>query len=64
VTFHEDQSRIRSGCGPDVMSLFRKLALTILKKDTTIKDNIRGKRLRAGWNLNDLKKILLAFQAF
>jgi predicted transposase YbfD/YdcC len=64
VTFHEDQSRIRSGCGPQVMSLFRKLALTILKKDTTIKDNIRGKRLRAGWNLNDLKKILLAFQAF
>jgi predicted transposase YbfD/YdcC len=64
VTFHKDQSRIRSGCGPHVMSLFRKLALTILKNDTPINDNIRGRSLCTGWNLNDLRKILLAFQAF
>jgi hypothetical protein len=34
-----------------------------LKSDTTIKDNVRGKRLLAGWNLNNLEGILLGFQA-
>lgn len=63
VTFAEDASRIRKGSGSEITSVFRRLALSILKSDTTIKDNIRGKRLTAGWNLNKLKDILLAFQA-
>ena len=46
-----------------IISAFRRLSLSILKSDTTIKDNVRGKRLLAGWNLNNLKKILSAFQA-
>jgi len=63
VTFTEDASRIRRGNGPEITSIFRRLALSILKSDTTIKDNVRGKRLLAGWNLDNLKGILLAFQA-
>lgn len=63
VTFAEDASRIRKGNGPEIISAFRRLSLSILKSDTTIKDNVRGKRLLAGWNLNNLKKILSAFQA-
>lgn len=63
VTFAEDASRIRKGNGPEIISVFRRLALSILKRDTTVKDNIRGKRLTAGWDLNKLKGILLAFQA-
>lgn len=63
VTFAEDASRIRKGSGSEITSVFRRLALSILKSDTTIKDNIRGKRLTAGWNLNKMKGILLAFQA-
>ena len=63
VTFAEDASRIRKGSGSEITSVFRRLALSILKSDTTIKDNIRGKRLTAGWNLNKMKAILLAFQA-
>lgn len=63
VTFTEDASRIRRGNGPEITSIFRRLALSILKSDTTIKDNVRGKRLLAGWNLDKLKGILLAFQA-
>lgn len=63
VTFAEDASRIRKGSGSEITSVFRRLALSILKSDTTIKDNIRGKRLTAGWNLNKMKDILLAFQA-
>lgn len=63
VTFTEDASRIRKGNGPEITSIFRRLALSILKSDTTVKDNIRGKRLTAGWDLSKLKGILLAFQA-
>jgi len=63
VTFAEDASRIRKGNGPEIISVFRRLALSILKSDTTVKDNVRGKRLTAGWDLDKLKGILLAFQA-
>ncbi len=62
VTFAEDSSRIRKRNGPEIISVFRRLALSILKADTTVKDNARGKRLIAGWNLDKLKGILLAFQ--
>ena len=63
VTFSEDASRIRKRKGPEISSALRRLALSILKADTTIKDNVRGKRLIAGWNLQKLKGILNAFQA-
>lgn len=63
VTFTEDASRIRKGNGPEIIAALRRLSLSILKSDTTIKDNVRGKRLLAGWNLDNLKGILLAFQA-
>lgn len=61
VTFREDDSRIRKGSGPEIASLFRKLALNILKQDTTIKSSIRGKRLQAGWNNDVLEAILAGF---
>lgn len=63
VTFTEDASRIRKKQGPEIAAAMRRLALSILKSDRTIRDNVRGKRLRAGWNLDNLKGILLAFQA-
>ena len=63
VTFTEDRSRIRKGHGQEMISVFRRFALSILKNDTTIKDNIRGKRRLAGWNVNYVKGILLALQA-
>jgi hypothetical protein len=61
--FAEDGSRIRKGNGPEIISAFRRLSLSTLKSDTTVKDNVRGKRLLAGWNLNNLKTFLSAFQA-
>ena len=63
VTFAEDASRIRKQNGQEIISIFRRLALSILKSNNTIKDNVRGKRLLAGWNLDNLKGILSAFQA-
>ena len=61
VTFREDDSRIRKGNGPEISSMFRKLALNILQRDTTLKSSIRGKRLQAGWNNEVLEAILAGF---
>jgi len=58
VTFNEDQCRIRKGNGPEIASMFRRLAINILEQDTTLKSSIRGKRLLAGWNNAALEAIL------
>ena len=50
VTFAEDPSRIRRGTSPEISAAIRRTALNILQRDTTVKDNIRGKRMRAGWD--------------
>ena len=61
VTFAEDASRIRQGSAPEISSALRRMALNILQQDTTVKDNIRGKRLRAGWDEQVLERIWSAF---
>jgi len=64
VTFAEDKSRIRRGNGPEIAAVFRRLALTVLKQDTTMKkSSIRGKRLQAGWNNDALQAILTGIPA-
>lgn len=63
VTFTEDASRIRSDSGPVISGAFRRMALNILRSDTTVKDNMRGKRLRAAWNDDVRDKILAGFAA-
>lgn len=61
VTFSEDRSRIRSGNGPEIASIFRKLALLVLQQDTTSRGSLRGKRLQAGWNEDFLERLLCGF---
>ena len=61
VIFAEDRSRIRSGSGPEIASLFRKLALLVLQQDTTSRGSLRGKRLQAGWNEEFLERLLCGF---
>jgi len=61
VTFAEDQSRIRKGASPEISAAFRRMALNILQQDTTLKENIRGKRLRAGWDDKVLDAIYAGF---
>ena len=63
VTFAEDQSRIRRGHGPEIAGVLRRLALSILQKDTTLKASLRGKRLIAGWNEHALARMITAFAA-
>ena len=61
VTFSEDRSRIRKGSGPEIAGIFRRLALTVLEQDTSLKSSIRGKRLQAGWNESILEGIFTGF---
>ena len=61
VTFGEDSSRIRKGTGPEISSVFRRLALTILQRDTSIKDNIRGKRKRCSWDDSLLTQLIRGY---
>lgn len=61
VIFAEDQSRVRKDNAPGNLGLLRRLALSILQQDTSCKENLRGKRLLAGWNEELLLQILTGF---
>ena len=61
VTFAEDASRIRKGTSPEISSVFRRLALNILQRDTSIKDNIRGKRKLCSFSTDAIEQILQQF---
>jgi predicted transposase YbfD/YdcC len=61
VTFGEDDSRIRVGHGPENSALLRRLALSIVKQDTRYSNSLRGKRLRAGWEMEVLEHFLMIF---
>ncbi len=61
VTFTEDASRIRRGTAPEISASIRRMALNILSRAKSVKDNIRGKRLRAGWDEGVLNRIWAAF---
>jgi predicted transposase YbfD/YdcC len=61
VIFAEDKSRVRKDHSPLNLSMIRRLALAILRKDTSLKNSLRGKRLRAGWNEEVLRQLLIGF---
>ena len=59
VTFGEDRSRIHKDHGQDNMAALRRLATSILKRDTS-QGSVRRKRKRAGWNDDVLLNMLAA----
>jgi predicted transposase YbfD/YdcC len=61
VTFTEDASRIRQRHAPQTSAMLRRLAVSILSSDTSLKDSIRGKRYRACLSTDALERILLSF---
>jgi len=61
VTFTEDASRIRKQHAPQTSAMLRRLAVSILSSDTSLKDTLRGKRYRACLSTNTLERILLGF---
>ncbi len=59
VTFKEDNSRARTGNAAENLAALRRLALNMLKKESSQKKlSVRGKRLRAGWDNEYLGKVL------
>ncbi len=60
VAFVEDQSRIRQGYAAQNMSVFRHIALNLLKHENTLKAGIKTKRLNAAWDHDYLLKVLAA----
>lgn len=50
VQFGEDQSRARTGHAAENLATLRRLALNLLKRDTTKKRGVRGKQKNAGWD--------------
>jgi predicted transposase YbfD/YdcC len=58
VAFNEDDSRKRAGYAAQNFSVLNRISLNILKNEKTTKTGIKGKRLKAGWNNDYLKKIL------
>jgi predicted transposase YbfD/YdcC len=61
VTFAEDKSRIHKDHGPENFGTLRRLALMILKQDTSLKDSLRGKSVMAAYDERCLERILTDF---
>jgi predicted transposase YbfD/YdcC len=58
VAFNEDNSRKRAGHAAQNFSVLNRIALNLLKNEMTSKRGIKGKRLKAGWDNEYLKKLL------
>ena len=58
VGFGEDLDRKRAGHAAQNFSLLNRIALNLLKQETTFKRGIKGKRLKAAWNPPYLLKLL------
>lgn len=61
MTFDEDQSRIRDRTGATNLALLRKMALALLKRESSDpRKSIAMKRRRVGWDNDYLFKVLAA----
>jgi predicted transposase YbfD/YdcC len=58
VALREDAAQSYKAQGPHNQSLLRRMALQMLKRDTSVKVGIQAKRKRAGWNLDYLALLL------
>jgi len=58
MSFREDESRVRQGNATENLAIMRHLCLNLLKKEESTKCGIKAKRLKAGWDMNYLFKVL------
>jgi predicted transposase YbfD/YdcC len=58
VSFGEDDRRLRKGHGAEIFSRLCRIALNLLKQDTTAKGGIHSKRLQAGWDSDYLIQLI------
>lgn len=58
VSFREDDSRVRQGHAAENLSRIRRLSLNLLKNERTVKNGIKAKRLKCGWDHDYLLRVL------
>lgn len=58
VSFREDDCRVRVGHAAENFSRLRRVALNLLRGETTAKVGIKAKRLKAGWDHDYLLRVL------
>jgi predicted transposase YbfD/YdcC len=58
VQFGEDAQRKRKGNSAQNFALLEKVALNLLREETSLKRGIKAKRLKAGWDQQYRKKVL------
>jgi predicted transposase YbfD/YdcC len=58
VTFREDDLRLYQGHAPTNLSILMRVALGLLKNETSHRGGIESKRLTAAWNEQYLEKVL------
>jgi predicted transposase YbfD/YdcC len=58
VTFREDDCRIRKGNGAENFAVLRHIALNLLRRETSTKRSIKGKRMKAALDDQYLLKVL------
>jgi predicted transposase YbfD/YdcC len=59
VSFREDDCRVRMGHAPENLATLRHLALNLLQQEKSARIGVKNKRLRAGWDLSYLEKLLI-----
>ena len=59
IAFREDDCRIRKGNGAENFAVLRHIALNLLKRETSAKRSLKGKRKKAAWDEAYLLKVLI-----
>ena len=60
VSFREDHNQVHVGHAAENLGMVRRIALTLLKQETTTKGGISCRRKKAGWDHKYLLKVLQA----
>ena len=58
IAFREDECRVRAGHAAENFAVLRRIALNLLRRETTAKVGVKAKRLRCGWDDAYLLKVL------
>lgn len=59
IAFREDDCRIRKGNGAENFAVLRHIALNLLRRETSAKRSIKGKRMKAALDEKYLLKVLI-----
>ena len=63
AAFGEDSNRARVGNSAENFSILRRMALNMLRGETTLKVGVAAKRNRAGWDGEYLLKVIAQYNA-